>query len=443
MKTLIAKTLALLLSAVLLNSIGGAATAQQTDPLQRVERILVIFLENHSFDNLFGLFPGANGIANAGNAAIQVDETGKPYDQLPRVLDRGKIDQRFPAGLANAPFLIDRYVPQDAFIGDLRHRFFEEQRQINDGKMNRFVAHTDAGGLVMGYYDISQSTLWRLAKEYTLADNMFHSAFGGSFLNHIFLICSCALRWEDAPSDIRDRLIQREMMDKDGYLINTIQSKQLHTKEVDPRDLLPARDSPAHIGDRLDDAGIGWKWYSGGFNDALEEKPDPNFQFHHQPFVYFSKFKRGSDKQKKHLRDLEDLYADIKNGSLPQVAFYKPIGRNNMHPGYATFSAGDKHLGELIDLLMKSPKWSDTLVLITFDEHGGFWDHVAPPKRDAFGPGSRVPLIAVGTMVKRNFIDSTQYDFGSILKTIQERFGAKAVVPAIDGQATPMRNLLQ
>ena len=146
------------------------------------------------------MFPGANGIFNAREAAIQVDEHGKPYDHLPRVLDRGKIDQRFPAGMINAPFLIDRYVPQDAFIGDLKHRFFEERRQIHDGEMNRFVAHTDAGGLVMGYYDISGSTLWRLAKEYTLGDNMFHSAFGGSFLNHIFLICSCALRWEDAPS---------------------------------------------------------------------------------------------------------------------------------------------------------------------------------------------------------------------------------------------------
>ena len=233
------------------------------------------------------------------------------------------------------------------------------------------------------------------------------------------------------------------MMNEEGYLINTIQSKQLHTADADAKDLLPERDSPPHIGDRLDTKGITWKWYSGGFKDALASKPDPNFQFHHQPFVYFSKFKPGTPKQQEHLRDLEDLYADIKNGSLPQVAFYKPIGRNNMHPGYATFRDGDRHLDELIDLLMKSPKWSDTLVIITFDEHGGFWDHVPPPKRDSFGPGTRVPLIAVGPMVKRNFIDRTQYDFGSILKTIQERFGVDPVVDTIDGKATAMRNLLQ
>jgi phospholipase C len=448
MKTLIAKALSLLVSAVLLDTIATPAAAQKGDPLQRVGRILVIFQENHSFDNLFGLFPGANGIFNAGKAAIQVDEHGKPYDHLPRVRDTRErtpdrqpiVDERFPARMANAPFLIDPYVPQDAYTGDLVHRFYEEQKQINGGKMDRFAGLSDAGGLAMGYYDISRSTLWRLAKEYTLGDNMFHSAFGGSFLNHIFLVCSCALRWDDAPSQVRDKLINSGVMTKDGYLVNTIQSAQLN--RGGHGEFVPGQAFP-HIGDRLDAKNIEWKWYSGGFKAALAGHADPLFQFHHQPFVYFSSLEPGTPKQEEHLRDLEDLYADIKNGNLPQVAFYKPNGRNNLHPSYANFRDGDKHLGELIDLLMKSPQWSDTLVLITFDEHGGYWDHVAPPKRDAFGPGSRVPLIAVGTMVKQNFINSTQYDFGSILKTIQERFGADPVVESIDGKSTAMRNLLK
>jgi phospholipase C len=448
MNAFIVKVLSLLVSAVLLVSIAKPAAAQQGEPLQRVGRILVIFQENHSFDNLFGLFPGANGIFNAGKAAIQVDEHGKPYDHLPRVRDTREhtpdrqpiVDERFPARMANAPFLIDSYVPQDAFTGDLVHRFYEEQKQINGGKMDRFAGLSDAGGLAMGYYDISRSALWRLAKEYTLGDNMFHSAFGGSFLNHIFLVCSCALRWDNAPSQVRDKLINGGVMTKDGYLVNTIQSAQLN--RGGQGEFVPGQAIP-HIGDRLDAKNIKWKWYSGGFKAALAGNAEPLFQFHHQPFVYFSNLEPGSPKQKENLRDLEDLYADIKNGTLPQVAFYKPNARNNLHPSYANFSDGDKHLGELIDLLMKSPQWSDTLVLITFDEHGGYWDHVAPPKRDEFGPGSRVPLIAVGTMVKQNFIDSTQYDFGSILKTIQERFGVDPVVEAIDGKATAMRNLLK
>ena len=83
-------------------------------------------------------------------------------------------------------------------------------------------------------------------------------------------------------------------------------------------------------------------------------------------------------------------------------------------------SAGEHDLEELIKLLKAGPQWKDTLVLITTDEHGGFWDHVPPPKRDEFGRGTRIPLIAVGPMVKRGYIDHTQYDFGSILRTIEE-----------------------
>jgi len=81
-------------------------------------------------------------------------------------------------------------------------------------------------------------------------------------------------------------------------------------------------------------------------------------------------------------------------------------------------------------------------VIVTYDEHGGAWDHVAPPKRDPWGPGTRVPLLAIGPMVKKGFIDHTSYDFGSILRTIEIRFGAEPVNQT-DGTATPMTNLLQ
>lgn len=433
--------------------IATPALAEQNDPLQKVGHILIVFEENHSFDNLFGLFPGANGIFNAGEAAIQVDENGKAFPTLPPVLDtrqrapdgKSVVESRFPPTQANAPFLIDPYVSLDGYTGDLVHRYYQEKKQINGGKMNRFAGVSTAGGLAMGYFDISDSYLWRLASQYTLADNMFHSAFGGSFLNHMFLICSCALQWGDASADDRKSLLQSEVMREDGYLINTIYSQQFHAVDAKPP-FLPPMTAPMHIGDRLDakkPEPIKWKWYAGGFNDALAGHPDPLFQFHHQPFMYFARFKLGSDAQKEHLQDYDDLVADIKGGRLPPVAFYKPIGRNNLHPDYANLSEGDHHLEELINLLMSGPQWNDTLVLITADEHGGYWDHVAPPKRDDFGPGTRIPLIAVGPMVKRGFVDHTQYDFGSILKTIEERFGLDPVVGSVDGKATAMRNLLQ
>ena len=122
--------------------------------------------------------------------------------------------------------------------------------------------------------------------------------------------------------------------------------------------------------------------------------------------------------------------------------FYKPIGENNEHPGYAEIATGDKHLSEIVSLLMKSPDYKDMLILITYDENGGSWDHVAPPRRDKWGPGTRVPLVAIGPTVKTGYVDRTPYDFGSILKTIEVRFGVEAV-NEIDGNAYPMRGLLK
>ncbi len=82
------------------------------------------------------------------------------------------------------------------------------------------------------------------------------------------------------------------------------------------------------------------------------------------------------------------------------MSFYKPIGELNLHPGYANITDGDEHLGDLVAKLQASPQYADMLIIIAYDEHGGFWDHVAPPVRDRWGPGIRVPLIAVGPTVR-------------------------------------------
>ncbi|MBI3452520.1 MAG: acid phosphatase, partial [Rhodospirillales bacterium] len=133
------------------------AACQRFEPpagLDKIEHIVVIYLENRSFDNLYGLFPGANGVANAGSAAIQVDKDGKPYRTLPPPIDTHvrphAVDPRFPADLPNAPFRIDAYVPPNEMTGSPVHRFYQQQAQINGGRMDKFVAFTDVGGLVMG-----------------------------------------------------------------------------------------------------------------------------------------------------------------------------------------------------------------------------------------------------------------------------------------------------
>ena len=436
------------LCAALLASVP--ACAQAPDPLAKIGHIVVIFEENRSFDSMFGTFPGANGLANAGDKAIQVGPDGKPYKTLPRPFDTHikAVDPRFPANLPNKPFDMVRYVPLRDKTGDMIHAFYHEQMQIDDGRMDRFAAVSNGAGLTMGYYDTSKTFLWKMAKQFALGDAMFHSAFGGSFLNHAFLVCSCAFRWPDAPPRMVAKvgpdgaMIANGQVTPDGYAVNTAQSVYLHdAKAADPTKLVPPQTMP-HIGDRLDAKGIGWAWYAGGYDDALAGKASEDFQFHHQPFAYFQNLAPGTPAQKVHLKDYRDLANDIRSGSLPPVVFYKPIGENNEHPGYAEIATGDKHLSEIVSLLMKSPDYKDMLILITYDENGGSWDHVAPPRRDKWGPGTRVPLVAIGPTVKTGYVDRTPYDFGSILKTIEVRFGVEAV-NEIDGNAYPMRGLLK
>ncbi|MDE3198634.1 MAG: acid phosphatase, partial [Acidobacteriota bacterium] len=113
-----------------------------------------------------------------------------------------------------------------------------------------------------------------------------------------------------------------------------------------------------------------------------------------------------------------------------QVVFYKPQGNLNEHAGYANIEAGDAHIAEIVAHLEKSPQWKNMVVILTYDENGGFFDHVAPPKADRWGPGTRIPAIVVSPFAKRHFVDHTQYDTTSILRLITERFSLP-VLPGI------------
>jgi phospholipase C len=432
------RSLAFLTTAALA-TLGAAGTqTHAADGINKIDHILVVYMENRSFDNLYGLFPGANGLAQAGETATQVDKDGKPYQALPAVMDTSKkpaaADERFPVGLPNQPFDIGKFVSLDEKTGDLVHRFYQEQQQIDGGKMDKFAAFSDAGGLVMGYYDASKTELWAYAQKYTLADNFFHAAFGGSFLNHIYLVCVCAPKYPNAPADMVAQLDGNGMLAKDGaitpdgYAVNTIQtSYQPHSAKItDAAKLLPPQEGVT-IGDRLSDKGVSWAWYSGGWNDAVAGKPDALFQFHHQPFAYFKQFGDGTDARKEHLKDETDMLAAIADGSLPAVSFWKPIGAENEHPGYANVSSGDHKVATVLKSIEQSPLWASTAVIITYDENGGSWDHVAPPKIDSWGPGSRVPTLIISPFAKKGFVDHTQYDTTSILKFIEKRYDLQAV----------------
>jgi acid phosphatase len=148
----------------------------------------------------------------------------------------------------------------------------------------------------------------------------------------------------------------------------------------------------------------------------------PNFQAHHQPFNYFARYAPGTAEREQHLKDYDELAAGIDKGDIPQVVFYKPQGSLNQHPSYTDVWSGDQHIAALLARIKASPIWSSTVVIVTYDENGGFWDHVAPPKGDRWGPGSRIPAIIVSPFAKKGYVDHTQYDTTSIIKFITRRF---------------------
>src|SRR5271167_3876622 len=140
-----------------------APTYAVPSPLSQIQHIVVIYQENWSFDSLYGKFPGANGIANAGNNVIQLDKQGQPYATLPQALNTNlkpaQPDNRFPNDLPVQPFDINQYVPATMTIGDPGVGFYQEQYQIDGGRMDKFVAWSPNhnGGLTMGYYDATNA----------------------------------------------------------------------------------------------------------------------------------------------------------------------------------------------------------------------------------------------------------------------------------------------
>ena len=454
---------------------GPGVIAQTLPP---IDTIVVIYAENRSFDHLYGNFPGAEGLAQATpEQRTQLDHDGKPLPTLPPVYTDGKPTAGFAAGLPNGTFRID-IAPvnrrMDEILPSPIHAFYQNQAQINGGKNNMFVAMSDRGAWTMGHFDGAQMKLWKWAQDYTLADHFFMGAFGGSFLNHQWLVCACtpvdtngpanARAREDAPGTLAKRPTSPssvmtgpvELFDgritPDGYVVNTSQPPYQpstiapaaggNPDFADPAGAPVPPQTQKTVGDTLSARGISWAWYSGGWNAALADGRRPAterrtvigsrepgsfmFQTHHQPFNYFARFAPGTADRARHLRDYDDLVAAIDAGTLPQVVLYKPTGRLNEHPSYTDLAQGDQHIAELLDRLRRSPQWPRMAIIVTYDENGGFWDHMPPPSGsgwgDRWGPGTRVPTLIISPFARKGYVDHASYDTTSIIKLITRRF---------------------
>ncbi|AZD31808.1 acid phosphatase [Pseudomonas chlororaphis] len=463
-----------------------------------VKNVVVIYAENRSFNNLFADFPGLEKPLSALKPADyqQRDRDGSLLQTLPPVW--GGVAQvgpqaldgvTYPVGtqyqerLPNAPFALKGPDGQDLPLGlvtrDLWHVFYQNQMQINGGKNDGFVAWADSGGLPMGHYAQSryELRLWDVAREFVLCDNFFQGAFGGSFLNHQYLISATVPFYPDAansvakpqiatlqsddPLDTRLKPLEQSpasamsgppqfgpsLLTPDGYAVNTMAppywptwirdpQRPAYAKADLPNVLVPQRHDT--IGDKLSRKDIDWAWYAGAWQVTLDAYKDsagipkiPNFQYHHQPFNYFAQFgPEQPNERNHHLRDagLGDesssnrFLADAEAGKLLPVTFYKPQGNLNMHAGYADVAAGDRHIVRVLKVLRESPQWQNMVVIVTVDENGGWWDHVAPPKGDRWGPGTRIPALVVSPFARKGTVDHTVYDTASILRLITRVF---------------------
>jgi phospholipase C len=425
---------AILLTAAVFSKVALAAT----NNLAQLNHIIVIFQENWSFDSLYPLFPGANGIANTSNTLTQLDKTGQPIAILPQPLLGGLPDMRFPTNLPVAPYDLTSYVSVDGLTSDLAVGFYREQLQIDNGvlepsagSMDKFLAWSDNPGLAFSYIDSFYLPEGLLAQKFVLCDNFFHSAYGGSFLNHQFLVAAAPPTWPNAPTNLISHIdlahFKEGPVTTNGYVVNTAYTMNTpHPTNVPPNQLVPLQTNVT-IGERLEAKGIPWKWYSGGWSNALAGNPDPLFQFHHQPFAYYAHYADGTPAKAAHLQDEDVFFYDLTNSSLPAVCFVKPLGSNTEHPGYANELDGQNHVASLVDAVQQSPFWKDSVVIITYDEHGGRWDHVPPPMVDRWGLGTRVPAIIISPFARRHHVEHTAYETVSILKLIENRFALDAL----------------
>lgn len=464
----------------------------------QVKNVVVLFAENRSFNNLFANFPGVEKPLSAlkPEAFQQRDRDGSLLSKLPPIwggiLQVGPqtldgitypVETQFQENLPNAPFALKGPSGEDLPLGlvtrDLWHVFYQNQMQINGGKNDGFVAWADSGALTMGHYAQTRYSLrlWDVAREFVLCDNFFQGAFGGSFLNHQYLISAKVPFYPDAANSVAKSQIatlqgndpkgtRLKPLDKspasamegapqfgpsaltpDGYAVNTMAPPYWPTWIRDPeRPDYAKPDLPSvlvpqtheHIGDKLSKKNVDWAWYGGAWQATLEQFKDsggipkiPNFQYHHQPFNYF--VRQGPENPAERAKRLRDgglgdesstnkFFADAEAGKLPAVTFYKPQGNLNLHAGYADVAAGDRHIDRALKVLRESPQWKNMVVIVTVDENGGWWDHVAPPQGDRWGPGTRIPALVVSPFARKGTVDHTVYDTASILRLITRVF---------------------
>jgi phospholipase C len=339
--------------------------------------------------------------------------------------------------------------------------------------------NTLQGGIAMGFYNMAKGDapyFRQLADRYAIADNYHQPVMGGTTVNYFALATgdvgfytqdgkpavpparmienpnpvprsnnwytedgytggtyvACADSAAPGVAPILDHLSKQPYKPFRGgncepghyYMVNNLDpGYQANGVLITPdpqKYLLPPQTIP-HIGDLLSKAGVSWKWYSGGRNDGV--KVDKEYCGMCDTPTFFASTMQGTDMGK--LQDLQQLYVDAQDASrFPAVSFVAPYDSLSGHPGYAMEPAFDELVQGLLAKLQANPQlWAHTVVLVTFDEGGGYYDSGYVQPIDFFGDGTRIPLLAISPYARQGHVDHTYYDHASILKFIEYNWG--------------------
>jgi phospholipase C len=363
---------------------SGQVSADQQAPaqslpagLKKVEHLIWIMQENRTFDNYFGTFPGADGIP--------------PHTCLAKL--PGSKD-------CVAPFHMPLLYP----TCDLPHEWEHAHAVYNSGKMDAFV-WVEGTPYTMGYYDERDiPNYWQYAKHFTLCDALFSSQMGESLTNHLYMVAAQSGGMIGGARDVDELVKVRN--DPGGFsfeaIINLFNSGKVSWKYyVETSPPRPGEKSPPDV-----------LWY------LLH--PDPKQFSLWNPLPGF-KSVRNKPESWARLVDLKEYYQDLQKGTLPQFSWIIPAWDDSEHPPEPP-QQGMWYVTKLLNALMQSAYWKNTVVFLTWDDYGGFYDHVPPPEMDAFGLGPRVPAIVISPFAKPGYVSHTVYDFTSILRLAEKRF---------------------
>jgi len=343
---------------------GAAEQLTTTTP---IKHFMVLMQANHSFDNYFGTYPGADGTP---------DKTCVPVDPLVPDTDcvhPFHLEGQGITAMGQSPEIHDAQYNAGAM----------------DGFVSAFAQWQGVGDQPMGYYDDRDIPYyWNVADNYVLFDRLFTSAAGSSVWNHMF--------WTTGTPG------------------------NPAADELSPTGF----DDVPTIFDRLQAAGVSWKFYVQNYQpDITMRAPGDGHASAQLVRVPLLNYNRYLDDPSLNSRivDMSEYYKDLANGTLPAVSFMSPSGASEHPP--SSIQTGERFVSSLVDALMTSSSWDSSAFMWTYDDSGGWYDHVSPPAVDAYGYGFRSPGLLVSPYAKQGHVDHTTLDFTSELKFIENNWG--------------------